>query len=431
MHAFQYRRQTLWCEEVPLPRIARAVGTPCYIYSEQTLRRHFRVFDQAFASIPHLTAFAVKANSNIAILRLFANEGGGADVVSGGELYRALAAGIDPKKIVFAGVGKQSDEIVDALRAQILMFNVESNQELELLNRIARRLGRRARVALRINPDIDPKTHPYIATGLKKSKFGINIKEALDSYRTAARLRHLDVVGLHAHIGSQLTQIGPFLDALEKVLRLIEALRNENILIRYLDLGGGLGITYDTETPPHPTALAAAVIPLVQPLIQSTGCTLIFEPGRVIVGNAGLLLTEVLYVKSGAPNPFVVVDAGMNDLIRPSLYNAYHEIRPVIRRRRRAQTVDVVGPICESGDFLAKGRSLPACRPGDQLAVMSAGAYGFAMASNYNARPRAAEVLVHGREFTVIRQRETYRDLIRGETIPLRLRWPFTPARRK
>ncbi len=416
----------MWCEEVPLARIARAVGTPCYIYSERTLRQHFRAFDGAFAALPHLTAFAVKANPNLAILRLFADDGGGADVVSGGELYRALAAGIAPRKIVFAGVGKQAQEIHDALEADILMFNVESRQELELLNRIARQRDRRARVALRVNPDIDPKTHPYISTGLKKSKFGINIREAMGFYRAAARLRHVEIVGVHTHIGSQITQLRPFRDAVGKVLGLIERLRTEGIGIRYLDLGGGLGITYDAESPPHPRQLAATLTPLVRPWITSAGGTLIFEPGRVIVGNAGILLTRVLYIKAGHPHPFVVVDAGMNDLIRPSLYNAYHEIRPVARRRVRARRplrrVDVVGPICESGDFLAKGRPLPESRPGDLLAVMSAGAYGFAMASNYNARPRAAEVLVRGRRFTVIRERETYRDLIRGEVLPARFR---------
>jgi diaminopimelate decarboxylase len=417
MHAFTYRRQVLWCEEVPLARIARAVGTPCYIYSERTLRRHFRAFDDAFTGLSHLTAFAVKANPNLALLRLFAQEGGGADVVSGGELYRALAAGIDPGKIVFAGVGKQAKEIHDALQARILMFNVESHQELALIEKVARRYGRRAQVALRVNPDINPQTHPYISTGLKNSKFGVNIREALEFYRVASRLRHVDVVGLHSHIGSQITQLGPFLDAVKKILRLIERLRAEWINIRYLDLGGGLGITYKSETPPHPRALANALTPLLRPWLTAGG-TLIFEPGRVIVGNAGLLLTEVLYVKSGHPHPFVVVDAGMNDLIRPSLYDAYHQILPVARRRVRAQTVDVVGPICESGDFLAKGRRLPQSRPGDLLAVMSAGAYGFAMASNYNARPRAAEVLVQGSSFTVIRRRETYGDLIRGEFIP-------------
>ncbi len=417
MHTFQYHRQTLWCEEVPLAWIARAVGTPCYVYSERTLRRHFRAFDDAFAGVSHLTAFAVKANSNLALLRLFAQEGGGADVVSGGELYRALAAGIDPGKIVFAGVGKQAKEIHDALQARILMFNVESHQELALIEKVARQCGRQARVALRVNPDINPQTHPYISTGLKNSKFGVNIREALAFYRAACRLRHIEVVGLHSHIGSQITQLGPFLDAVKKILRLIDRLRAEWINIRYLDLGGGLGITYKSETPPHPRALARALTPLLKPWLASGG-TLIFEPGRVIVGNAGLLLTEVLYVKSGHPHPFVVVDAGMNDLIRPSLYDAYHQILPVMRRRIRAQTVDVVGPICESGDFLAKGRRLPQNRPGDLLAVMSAGAYGFAMASNYNARPRAAEVLVQGSSFTVIRRRETYGDLIRGEFIP-------------
>jgi diaminopimelate decarboxylase len=414
MHAFHYRRRELWCEEVPLSRVARTVGTPCYVYSERTLRRHFRAFDDAFAGLAHITAFAVKANPNLAILRLFAREGGGADVVSGGELYRALAAGVDPARIVFAGVGKQAKEIHDALQARILMFNVESHQELTLIEKVARRSGQRARVALRVNPDINPQTHPYISTGLKKSKFGVDIRQALDLYRTASRLRHIDVIGLHAHIGSQITPLGPF-------LKLIDRLRKEWINIRYLDLGGGLGITYKSETPPHPRALARALTPLLKPWLASGG-TLIFEPGRVIVGNAGLLLTEVLYVKAGHPHPFVVVDAGMNDLIRPSLYDAYHQILPVTRRRVRARTVDVVGPICESGDFLAKGRRLPQSRPGELLAVMSAGAYGFAMASNYNARPRAAEVLVQGGSFTVIRRRERYGDLTRGEFIPPSLR---------
>ena len=421
MHAFTYRRKELWCEEVPLSRIARTVGTPCYVYSERTLRRHFRAFDDAFAGLAHFTAFAVKANPNLAILRLFAREGGGADVVSGGELYRALAAGVDPARIVFAGVGKQAKEIHDALQARILMFNVESHQELTLIDKVARQCGQRARVALRVNPDINPQTHPYISTGLKKSKFGVDIRRALELYRTASRLRHVDVIGLHSHIGSQITQLGPFLDAVKKILKLIDRLRNEWINIRYLDLGGGLGITYKSETPPHPRALARALTPLLKPWLASGG-TLIFEPGRVIVGNAGLLLTEVLYVKTGHPHPFVVVDAGMNDLIRPSLYDAYHQILPVTRRRVRTQTVDVVGPICESGDFLAKGRRLPQIRPGELLAVMSAGAYGFAMASNYNARPRAAEVLVQGGSFTVIRRRERYGDLTRGEFIPPSLR---------
>jgi diaminopimelate decarboxylase len=415
MHSFQYQHGELACEEVPLNRIAKEVGTPCYVYSHAALIRQFRAFDGAFHNIPHVVAFAMKANSNLAILRLLGQEGGGADIVSGGELYRALKAGIPPAKIVFAGVGKSREEIRYALESDILMFNVESSAELRAIDEVAASLGRRARVALRINPDIDPKTHPYISTGLKKSKFGISADRALDEYKLASSLRHIEVVGVHKHIGSQLTDLAPFVDALKKVLLLVETLKGHGAAIRYINVGGGLGITYSDEAPPKPQQLAEAISPLVRDL----KCVLIMEPGRVIVGNAGVLLTRVLYTKEGEAKRFVIVDAAMNDLLRPSLYGAYHEIRPVRERAAgKPQVVDVVGPVCESGDFLAKDREMPKVDDGELLAVMSAGAYGFVMSSNYNSRPRVAEVLVKDGQFHVIRAREEYSDLVKGEVIP-------------
>jgi diaminopimelate decarboxylase len=416
MHNFEYRQGELYCEQVPVSQIAKQVGTPCYVYSHATLIRHIRAYDSAFKNIPHMIAFAMKANSNLAILRLMANEGSGVDIVSGGELFRALRAGVPPSKIVFAGVGKNADEIRDALKAGILMFNIESSAEMHALNDVAASLGKRAPVALRINPDIDPKTHPYISTGLKKSKFGIAADRALEEFRMASTLRHIHVVGVHAHIGSQLTEVTPFVESLKKVLVLVDTLKGQGITIRYLNIGGGLGITYSDEKPPLPHELADAVSPLVKGL----DLTLVMEPGRVIVGNAGILVTKALYEKIGESKRFIIVDAAMNDLIRPSLYSAYHDIRPVSEAllHRPKHTVDVVGPVCESGDFLAKDRSLPEVKPGDLLAVMSAGAYGFVMASNYNSRPRVPEVLVKDGEVHVIRERETYEDLVRGETIP-------------
>ena len=416
MHSFEYRQGELYCEQVPVSRIVKELGTPCYIYSHATLVRHFQVYDRAFAAVPHIIAFAMKANSNLAVLRLMAKEGSGVDIVSGGELFRALKAGVPPSKIVFAGVGKSAEEIRDALKADILMFNVESSAELHAINDVAASAGKKARVALRINPDIDPKTHPYISTGLKKSKFGIAADRALQEFKLASSLGYIDVVGVHKHIGSQLMEVTPFVEALKKVLKLVEALRGNGTDIRYINIGGGLGITYSDETPPLPQDLADAISPLVRDL----NVTLIMEPGRVIVGNAGILVTKVLYTKEGEAKKFVIVDAAMNDLIRPSLYGAYHEIRPLSEAvlQRGKHQVDVVGPVCESGDFLAKDRSLPDVRPGEALAVMSAGAYGFVMSSNYNSRPRVPEALVKDREIHVIRARESYDDLVRGETIP-------------
>ena len=416
MHNFEYRQGELYCEQVPVSQIAKQVGTPCYIYSHATLIRHIRAYDSAFKNVPHLIAFAMKANSNLAILRLMAKEGSGVDIVSGGELFRALKAGVAPSKIVFAGVGKNAEEIRAALKAGILMFNIESSAEMHAINDVAASVGKIAPVALRINPDIDPKTHPYISTGLKKSKFGIAADRALEEFRVASTLKHIHIVGVHAHIGSQLTEVTPFVESLKKVIVLVNTLKGQGINIRYLNIGGGLGITYSDEKPPLPHELADAVSPLVTGL----DLTLVMEPGRVIVGNAGILVTKALYEKIGESKRFIIVDAAMNDLIRPSLYSAYHDIRPVSEalNHRPKHSVDVVGPVCESGDFLAKDRSLPEVKPGDLLAVMSAGAYGFVMASNYNSRPRVPEVLIKDNEVHVIRARESYDDLVRGETIP-------------
>src|SRR5574341_1885717 len=412
MHHFQYRGDDLYCEEVPISRIASEVGTPVYIYSHATLTRHFRVFDEAFARVPHLICFALKANANLAVLKLFADLGGGLDVVSGGELFRGLRVGVPPQRIVFAGVGKSHDEIAYALKSDILMFNVESGQELRLIHEVAAGMGMRARIALRVNPDVDPKTHPYISTGLKKRKFGIDIGQALEEYGTAQSLPGLEVVGIKQHIGSQITEIDPFVDSLGKTAALVRTLRERGTNVRYLAVGGGLGITYKDEEPPLPAEFAQALIEVIRDL----DVTLVLEPGRVLAGNAGILVTRVLYTKQSPAKNFVVVDAGMNDLARPSLYGSYHGIQPVQRAAGRpVVTVDVVGPICESGDFLAKDRALAQCEPGELLAVMSAGAYGHTMSSNYNARPRAPEVMLHGDRISLVRERETFEDLVRGE----------------
>lgn len=419
MDYFEYKNGELYAESVSLRKIAKDVGTPTYVYSLATLQRHYRVFDEAFAAQPHLICFSVKANSNLAVLRVFARQGGGFDIVSGGELFRALKAGADPRKIVFSGVGKSRKEIEDALNAGILMFNVESEQELTVLNETAGKLGKRAPISLRVNPDVDPQTHPYISTGMKKSKFGIEIKKSVENYRKALSLSHLEVVGIDCHIGSQLTSVTPFVDALSRVREYLDralmgTLRNQGGSVRYLDLGGGLGIRYKDEEPPRPEEYAKAIIQALSDL----KITLILEPGRVIVGNAGILITEVLYLKETEEKKFVIVDGAMNDLIRPALYGSYQAIRPVVERQEEKIVADVVGPICESGDFFAKDRELQRPQPGDLLAVMSAGAYGFTMSSNYNSRPRAAEVMVDGDKFYVIRQRETLEDLIKGEIIP-------------
>jgi len=414
MNDFNYKDQQLWCENVPVSQIAEEVGTPFYAYSYATLKNHFRVFTEAFANVPHIICFAVKANSNLAVLKALISEGGGVDIVSGGELFRALQAGVDPGKVVYSGVGKRVDEIEYALRTGILMFNVESLQELEVINSCAQNLGVIAGIALRVNPDVDPKTHPHISTGLKENKFGIDIERSLETYRHARSLKNIEIKGVSCHIGSQVTRLSPFIEALDRLSRLVRQLKEEAFEIRYVDLGGGLGITYDQEAPPHPSEYANAILTASRGL----DCTFIFEPGRVIVGNAGILVSRVLYTKSNDNKNFVIVDAGMNDLVRPSLYNSYHAIRPVIEENRKEIIADVVGPICESGDYLAKARKIPDFQRGELLAVFSAGAYGFTMASNYNSRPRIPEIMVRENQYYVIRRRETYDDLIQNEEIP-------------
>ena len=389
------------------------MGTPFYLYSASTITRHFRVFTQAFSDTDHIVCYSVKANSNLAILRLLADEGAGADIVSGGELFRALRARIPADRIVFSGVGKRTDEIRYALDAGILMFNVESAEELHAIDKTAHQMGQKAPVALRVNPDVDPKTHPYISTGMKKNKFGIPVTEALAIYREAAGMDSVDVVGVDCHIGSQLTTAEPFGEAVEKLMALVDRLESEGIQIRYVDVGGGLGIVYDEESPPLPVNYA-------QTIIEALGRddkTLILEPGRVIVGNAGILVTRILYNKKGSTKNFIIVDAAMNDLIRPSLYDAYQEVVPIIRTDREEMVADVVGPICESTDFLARDHKLPVMSQGELLAVKSAGAYGFSMSSQYNSRPQVAEVMVLEDRFQIIRDRETHDDLVKGERV--------------
>lgn len=419
MHYFDYRNDELYCENVSVKSICEEVGTPAFIYSRATLERHFKVFHEPFQSVDHLICYSMKACSNLAVVRLFANLGGGVDIVSGGELYRALKAGVDPSRIVYSGVGKKVSEIDEALAAGILMFNVESEEELTLLNQRAETAGVCAPVSLRVNPDVDPLTHPYISTGMKKNKFGIQVEKAVELYARARDLKGVNPIGVDCHIGSQLTELSPFLEAMERLGNLVQGLRKDGVDIRYLDVGGGLGIPYDKEEPPPPGAYGAAILEKVADL----GVTLILEPGRVLVGNAGILVTKVLFRKETEVKKFIIVDAAMNDLVRPSLYEAHHSIWNVSRMHSAAASeersaVDVVGPICESGDFLARSRELDPVANGDLLAVMSAGAYGFSMSSNYNSRPRAAEVMVDGDAFHVIRDRETYDDLIRGERIP-------------
>lgn len=407
MHHFEYRNNELHAEDIPVRQLAAEYGTPLYVYSSATLTHHFQAFDSAFEGTPHLTCYSVKACSNIAILRLLGTLGTGVDIVSGGELHRALKAGIAAERIVYSGVGKKREEIRQALQAGILMFNVESLQELESINAVARETGGVARVSIRVNPDVDPKTHPYISTGLKKNKFGLDLIQARAAYRRATELDCIEPVGIDCHIGSQLTSLAPFLEALDRVLLFHASLRDEGIQLRYLDLGGGLGIPYNEEDPPHPVEYGNALTER----LRGTDITLILEPGRVIAGNAGILVTQVIYTKETPGKHFVIVDAAMNDLVRPSLYQSYHRIAEVAPQGRTSRAVDVVGPICESGDFLAQDRALPEVRQEELLALFSAGAYGFSMSSQYNSRPRAAEVLVRGNTSTLIRRRETYDDL--------------------
>ncbi len=413
MDHFEYRNGRLHAEDVPVVDIAAAVGTPCYIYSRATIERHWHAFDRAFGDHPHLICYAVKANSNLAVLNVLARLGSGFDIVSVGELERVLAAGGDPRKIVFSGVGKRRDELERALAVGIRCFNVESETELTLLEQVAAARSRRAPVSLRINPDVDANTHPYISTGLKQNKFGIDVERALAVYLRAAVSPHLEVVGVDCHIGSQLIRVAPFVDALERVLALVTRLEGQGIRIRHLDLGGGLGIRYRDEEPPLPADHAAALMEH----LRGTPYEILIEPGRAIVGNAGILVTQVELLKRGEDKNFAVVDAAMNDLLRPALYSAWQAIIPVTPRAGgEPRRYDVVGPICETGDFLGRDRELR-IEPGDLLAVRSAGAYGFSMSSNYNSRPRAAEIMVDGDRFQVVRRRETVAELFAGEAV--------------
>ena len=420
MNSFVYRNRQLCAENVRLADIADKVGTPCYVYSRAFIEERFRAFDSALAGRDHLICYAVKANSNLAVLDLLARLGSGFDIVSGGELERVLAAGGDPAKIVFSGVGKAREEMQRALTAGIYCFNVESEAELEALNKVGAELGKPVPVALRVNPDVDPVTHPYIATGLKHNKFGIDIARAEAAYRRAQSLPNLRVQGIACHIGSQLTDMAPFVEALDRVLSLAGTLLDQGIALQHLDLGGGLGIRYNEEQPPEPGDYARAILDRLQ--AKDARCRklrLIFEPGRAIVGNAGLLLTRVMFLKLADDRNFAVVDAAMNDLLRPALYDAWHDIAPVsVDAPRTLRTYDVVGPVCESGDFLGRDRAL-GIDADDLLAVISTGAYGATMSSNYNTRPRAPEVMVDGNRFHVVRRRETVADLLAPEsTLP-------------
>lgn len=414
MDHFSYSNGYLHAEDANLADIAYAHGTPCYVYSRATLERHYRVLAEALEGLPHTICYAVKANGNLGVLNILNRLGAGFDIVSGGELERVRRAGGDPAKVVFSGVGKRTDEMAAALEAGIRCFNVESEPELERLSRVATSLGTRAPVSLRVNPDVDAQTHPYIATGLRENKFGIAIDRARAAYRHAATLPGLHIVGLDCHIGSQLTRLSPFEDAIRRLLQLVDQLADDGIHVQHLDVGGGLGIRYRDESPPDPAAYAAAL----RPLLHGRDLELLLEPGRVLVGNAGILLTRVEYLKLTPHKNFAVVDAAMNDLLRPALYDAWHDIVPVrdpaVFTDEPVRHYDVVGPVCETADFLGRDRRL-AIAEGDLLATRSAGAYGFAMSSNYNARPRAAELLVDGSTVHVVRERETLDDLMRGE----------------
>jgi diaminopimelate decarboxylase len=410
---FHYEAGVLCCEDVPLSEVAEGAGTPVYVYSYAALERAYRELDEAFSGLNHLVCYAVKANGNLAVLRALASFGAGADIVSVGELYRAMRAGFDPKKVVFAGVGKTERELMAGLGERILLFNVESASELEHLDRLASRHGKRARIALRVNPDVDAETHEHVATGRAFDKFGIPTEGALALADRVGEYRSVDLIGVHQHIGSQITKLAPFTESVEKSAGLVAELKNRGFDIRYFNIGGGLGIRYKDEETPKPKDLVDAV----RPTLESTETRILCEMGRYIAGGAGALMTRVIYRKQSGEKDFIVADAGMNDLLRPSLYDAHHEVRAVSEDGTVANA-DLVGPVCESGDYLARDRELPDAREGDLLAVMCAGAYGFSMASNYNSRPRPAEVLVRGDRWAVVREREDHADLIKGELIP-------------
>jgi diaminopimelate decarboxylase len=413
MDYFQHQSGSLYAEQVPVADIAQDYGTPTYIYSRKTLEQHWQAFDDAFSDLPHLVCYAVKANSNLAVLNVLARLGSGFDIVSAGELARVIAAGGEAAKTVFSGVGKTEAEIEYALEHNIRCFNVESIPELSRINAVAARLGKQAPVSIRVNPDVDAQTHPYISTGLKENKFGIDIEQARTVYQSAKAMANLSVVGVDCHIGSQLTSVSPFVDALKRVLTLIDELSADGIEIKHLDIGGGLGIHYRDETPPSPAEYAAAL----KPLLAERQLEILLEPGRAIAGNAGILLTKVEFIKPTEAKQFAIVDAAMNDLLRPALYQSWQEIQPVqLETQANSAVYDIVGPICETGDFLGKDREL-AIEQGDLLVIRSAGAYGFTMSSNYNSRPRAAEIMVDGSDIHLVRERESIQDLFAGEHV--------------
>lgn len=413
LHHFRYKSKEMFCEGARITDIVAAVGTPAYIYSKQTFLDAYKEFDLAFSSIDHLVCYSMKANSNLSLCSVLAKAGSGIDCNSGGEFYRALKAGVDPQKVIFTGVGKTEDEIRYVLQYDILMFKVESRSELRAINAIAGEMGKKAPVGIRINPDVDPHTHPYIATGLSENKFGIDSSLAFDAFKLAASLPNLRIVGIDMHIGSQIMTIDPFVEACTKMAMLTLELKKAGYKITHFDMGGGMAIPYKVEKPASPGELAEAIVPILNVI----DCKIVFEPGRYIVGNAGILATRVLYTKKHKKKNFLIVDAGMNDLLRPSLYDAYHKIRCVSLRKEETMVADIVGPVCESGDFFARDREICKCSQGDLLAIMSAGAYGFVMSSNYNQRRRPPEVIVDGEKFYVVRERETYEDLISKEQL--------------
>jgi diaminopimelate decarboxylase len=411
--SYYYGEDGLRCEDVALSEIAESAGTPTYVYSYGALEKAYRELEEAFSGLDHMVCYAVKANSNLSVLRSLASFGAGADIVSSGELYRAMRAGFDPKKVVFAGVGKTEDELMAGLGERILLFNVESASELEHIEHLAMRHGKRARVALRVNPDVNPETHAHVSTGHGASKFGIPVDEALALAERVLEYRCIDLIGVHQHIGSQITKLAPYAESVEKSAQLVDELKRRGFDIKYFNIGGGLGIRYKDEEAPSPKELVDAV----RPTLEATGTKILCEMGRYVAGSAGVLLTRVIYRKRSGGKSFIVADAGMNDLLRPSLYDAYHEVRPV-NDGAAAAPADLVGPVCESGDYLARDRDLPDVAEGDLLALMSAGAYGFSMTSNYNSRPRPAEVLVKGDRWAVVREREHLADLVKGEIVP-------------
>ncbi len=414
MNCFSYKKGNLYAESVPVARIAKDIGTPFYCYSYNSFIDRFTRFSKAFSTLDPLVCFSVKSNSNLAVLKSLVKKGAGLDIVSGGELYRGLKAGVSPKKVVYAGVGKSESEIEYAVKKGILLFNVESEGELRLIDKISSGMGKRVDVALRVNPDIDAGTHPYITTARAKNKFGIDLKSAAKIYLNAGNYKSLNITGLHIHIGSQITSVSPFVKALKKILLYMDDLRKKGVEFKYLNLGGGIGIRYKDEKVPDAEEFAAKIVPM----LSGWDLRVIFEPGRFIAGNSGIFVTSVLYVKDANAKKFIIVDGAMNDLIRPSLYGAYHRIEPVEAKGGKKEKFDIVGPICESGDFLGKDRKMSRPSSGDLLSVFSAGAYGFVMSGTYNSRPKVAEVLVKGNKYFVIRKREDYKTLVKGEFIP-------------